>query len=86
MIGDGLTVILDRFKRGLDCDSSGTHDAQPQVTLDVRHPRIPSAVWMFKMQLHAHGRIFEDQRRRFDQDGLARGELADEYITRGVKQ
>ena len=44
MVGDGLSVIFDRFKGRLDCDFSGAGDAQPQVALDIRHPKTPSAV------------------------------------------
>ena len=80
MIGDGLTVILDRFKGRLDCNPSRAGDAQPQVTLDIRHPGIPSAVWMFKVQLQAHSWVLENQRSRLDQNGLSRCELSDEYI------
>ena len=65
---------------------TGTGDAQPQVALIVRHPQIPLTVWILEMQLHTHGRVFEDQRGGLDQNRLPRRELTDEDITGCMKQ
>ena len=54
--------------------------------MHIRRPETPLTVRIFEVQLHVDGGVFEDQRGGLDQDGLSRRKLADEHITRGMKQ
>ena len=74
------------LERGLHGDAARSVQAQPEIAVAPRSPHIEAGARMLEVQLHLNRGVFEDERCRLHQDGLAGPQLAHKHVAGGVQQ